>query len=96
MAKHCFHKTTTVTFVKCGCSNIFFLNSANLVCGGTDISKYLIESLGIRNNESRLYIRSAYCLASVTEVTMIISANQLDEAMQQNSKMQSIIRVWVA
>ena len=33
----------------------FFLNSANLMCRGTDISKYLIESLGIRDNESRLY-----------------------------------------
>ena len=38
-------------FVKCGCSNCFFLNSANLTCRGTDI----IESLGIRDNESRLY-----------------------------------------
>ena len=36
---------------------IFFLNSANLICRGTDISKYLIESLGIRDNESRLYIQ---------------------------------------
>ena len=25
-------------FVKCGCTNYFFLNSANLVCRGTDIS----------------------------------------------------------
>ena len=41
------------TFVKCGCSNYFFLNSENL-CRGTDISKYFRESLGIRDNESRL------------------------------------------
>ena len=40
---------------KCGCSNIFFLNSANLICRGTDISKCLRESLEIRDNESRLY-----------------------------------------
>ena len=33
-----------------------FLNSAILICRGTDISKYLRESLGIRDNESRLYI----------------------------------------
>ena len=37
------------------CSISFFLNSANLICPGMDISKYLIESLGIRDNESRLY-----------------------------------------
>ena len=33
----------------------FFLNSANLICRATDISKYLRESLGLRDNESRLY-----------------------------------------
>ena len=32
---------------------ICFLNSANLICRGTDISKYFRESLGIRDNESR-------------------------------------------
>ena len=31
---------------------IFFLNSANLICRGTDISKYFRESLGIRDNVS--------------------------------------------
>ena len=36
---------------------IFFLSSANLICRGTDISKYFI-SLGFRDNESRLYIPS--------------------------------------
>ena len=45
----------TYVFVKCSCSSNFFLSSANLICRGTDISKYLIESLGIRVNESRLY-----------------------------------------
>ena len=34
---------------------MFFLNSANLICRGTDISKYFRESLGLRDNESRLY-----------------------------------------
>ena len=33
----------------------FFLNSANFICRGTDILKYLGESLGLRDNESRLY-----------------------------------------
>ena len=34
--------------------DLFFLNSANLICRGTDISKYFRQSLGIRDNESRL------------------------------------------
>ena len=58
---------------KCGCSNYFFLNSANLICRGTAISKYFRGSLGIRDNESRLYISSIcadkyYC--SVVELHM--------------------------
>ena len=50
-----FKSPITYIFVKSGCSNYFFLNSANLICRGTDISKHFIESLGIRDNESRLY-----------------------------------------
>ena len=50
-----FNSPITYIFVKCGCSNYFFLNSANLICRGTDISKYFRESLGIRDNESQLY-----------------------------------------
>ena len=42
----------TYKFVKCDCSNYFFLNSENLICRGTDISKCFRESLGIRDNES--------------------------------------------
>ena len=34
----------------------FYLNSANLICRSTDISKYFRQSLGIRDNESRLYV----------------------------------------
>ena len=34
----------------------FFLNSANLICRDTDISKYFRESLGLRDNESRQYL----------------------------------------
>ena len=34
---------------------IVFLTSASLIFRGTDISKCLRESLGIRDNESRLY-----------------------------------------
>ena len=50
----------TYQFVKCGCLNYFFLTSANLICRGTDISKYFRESLGIRDNESRLYFLQTF------------------------------------
>ena len=46
----------TYKFVKCGGSNYFFLNSENLICRGTDILKCFRESLGLQDNESRLYI----------------------------------------
>ena len=48
--------------MKCGCSNYFFLNSANLICQNTDISKYFRESLGLRDNESHLYIYLTFIL----------------------------------
>ena len=48
---------------------IFFLNIANLICRGTDISKYFIESLGIRDNESRLC--SSNCFASLFNYTKV-------------------------
>ena len=35
---------------------IVFLNSANLICRGTDISKCFRESIGIRDNEGQLYV----------------------------------------
>ena len=55
----------TYKFVKCGCSNYFFLNSENLICRGTDISKCFRGSLGIRDNESRLYNHlNGVCLLS--------------------------------
>ena len=50
-----FKSPITYTFVKCGCSIYFFLNSSNLICRGTDISRYFRESIRIRDNESRLY-----------------------------------------
>ena len=51
-----FKSPITYTFVKCGCSIYCFPHSAILICRGTDISKYFRESLGIRDNESRLYM----------------------------------------
>ena len=50
-----FKSPITYIFVKCGCSIYFFLKSGNLICRSTDISKYFRASLGIRDNESRLY-----------------------------------------
>ena len=44
----------TYIFVKCGCLNYFFLNSENLICRRTNTSKCFRESLGIRDDESRL------------------------------------------
>ena len=35
---------------------ICFLTSATMICRGTDISKCFRGSLGIRDNESRLYL----------------------------------------
>ena len=35
---------------------IVFLTLSTLICRGTDISKCFSESLGIRDNKSRLYI----------------------------------------
>ena len=46
----------TYTFVKCSCSIYSVLNSANLICQSTDISKYIRESLELRDNKSRLYL----------------------------------------
>ena len=56
-----------------GCSIGIFLNSANLICRSTDISKCFRGSLRLRDNESRLYIiqvkhgnqRRNCCLRSV-------------------------------
>ena len=53
-----FKSPSTHIFIKCGYSNYVFLNSGNLICRGTDISEYFRESLGIRDNESRLYLFS--------------------------------------
>ena len=55
-----FKSPITYIFVKCGCANYFFLNSANLICQGTDISKYFRQSLGIRDNKSRMYLNLSW------------------------------------
>ena len=44
--------------VKGGCSINCFPESANLICRSTDISNCFIESLGVRDNENRLYFHN--------------------------------------
>ena len=48
-----FRSQITYLFVKLF---IVFLTLSTLICRGTDISKCFSESLGIRDNENRLYI----------------------------------------
>ena len=43
---------------------IVFLTLSTLICRGTDISKCFSESLGIQDNESRLYIHHNSLLGS--------------------------------
>ena len=45
----------TYSLVKFGCAICIFLNSENLICRSTDISKCFRGSLHLRDNESRLY-----------------------------------------
>ena len=40
---------------------IVFRKSTNLICRGKDISKYSKEFLGLRDNESRLYLVLKSC-----------------------------------
>ena len=47
----------TCSFVKFGCSNYFFLDTTNLICRSTDISKCFRGSLRLRDNENRLYFK---------------------------------------
>ena len=51
--------------MKCGCLNYLFSLSANLICRDTDISKHFRESLGLRDNESRLYLVICVCYGKV-------------------------------
>ena len=46
--------------MKFGCSNCFFLNTTNLICRSTDISKCFRGSLWFRDNESRLFYQVTF------------------------------------
>ena len=51
-----FRSQITYSLVKCVVQFIVFLNLSTLICRGTDISKCFSESLGIRDNESTIFI----------------------------------------
>ena len=44
---------------------IVLLTLSTLICRGTDISKCFNESLGIRDNESRLYLQTYFMIAPI-------------------------------
>ena len=68
---------------------IFFLNSENLVCRGTDISKYFRESLELRDNESQLY---EILLASVSFTrTQNVASGMLPLLMQTHTLFRSAV-----
>ena len=70
----------------------FFLNSENLICRDTDISKYFKESLGLRDNESRLYFHSR-CIACLQGVFPFLYLCQRMTNLQ-NGRPPSLIRVF--
>ena len=57
--------------VKGGCSINCFPESANLICRSTDISNCFIESLGIRDNESRLYVKLGFTKFSILQIELL-------------------------
>ena len=68
-----FKSPITYKFVKCGCSNYFFLDSANLIYRGMDILKYFRESLGIQDNEYQQYL-FAYRVKNNIHIIHLLSA----------------------
>ena len=53
---------------------IVFLTLSTLICRSTDISKCFSESLGIRDNESRLYIDSEKYMLAMTSVPNFVKS----------------------
>ena len=67
----------TYSFVKCCCSIYCFTHSLNSDMSGTDISKCFSESLGIRDNESRLYFKMLFASEILTQDTKLLYTKQL-------------------
>ena len=53
----------TCSFVEFGCSFGIFLNSTNLICPSTDISKCFRGSLRRRDNESQVLLQSTLVIS---------------------------------
>ena len=51
--------------------NLLFYSLSTLICRGTDISKCFSESLGIRDNESRLYLKYQTNLTRLLQSTLL-------------------------
>ena len=66
-----FRSQVSYLFVKCGCSIYCFPNSLNSDCRGTDISKCFSEPLGIRYNESRLYLQRQRKFYSIESLCLL-------------------------
>ena len=47
---------------------LYFLHSGNVICRSTDISMYFRESLGVRDNESRLYLYVSELFVQINKV----------------------------
>ena len=62
------------SFVKFGCAICISLNSENLICRTTDISKCFRGSLQLRDNESRLYIHETEIDYTVVIVVIAVDA----------------------
>ena len=60
---------------------IVFLTLSTLICRSTDISKCFSESLGIRDNESRLYLIDITSLSAVLLLPSILRRYVLSEAL---------------
>ena len=63
---------------------IVFLTLSTLICRGTDISKCFSESLGIRDNESRLYTLYVALAKSLDEHEFDFFNRNLDLTLQSN------------
>ena len=78
--------------MKFGCSIGIFLNSANLICRSTDISKCFRGSLRFRDRKSRLYIllktesheRDGKCRVGSWLVKMWNTGHSLNHRLEQN------------
>ena len=69
---------------------IVFLSSANLICRSTDISKCFIESLGVWDIESRLYMTFDWC-----DNTLLLLMSEFNILQQLNLSLLCTI-VWAA